>query len=305
MSENEPPEVPATALGPIRPLSIRITDGLRAQLDVVAQLNGRSVTEEIRLALEAWVETSKSDPPEGAPACRDGPCRNRARSPDQAERHRGHLRNERRSSQAGLRLTQDWDPANWGGCPGDQEPRGFSPGGRRPSLPCWCALRYVREPNRFPAACTKEDRHGRRNRHPGGGGGAAGGARLRRGGDYQSAVGGWIEAVYIPSIGVSVYVNEEGLLQQRPFNARPTFLWWVHVPEVRQRATLVCDAVVVGLPDRTGDPTDVPELLASRMVEFSSQNGVATGHGDLREDALLALAVLFANALAEANNRDR
>lgn len=62
MSENESPEVPATALGPIRPLSVRITDGLRAQLEVIAQLNDRSVTEEIRLALEAWVETSKSDP---------------------------------------------------------------------------------------------------------------------------------------------------------------------------------------------------------------------------------------------------
>lgn len=62
MAENEPAEVPATTLGPVRPLSIRITDGLRAQLDVIAQLNDRSVTEEIRLALEAWVETSKSDP---------------------------------------------------------------------------------------------------------------------------------------------------------------------------------------------------------------------------------------------------
>ena len=62
MSENELPEVPATALGPIRLLSVRITDGLRAQLEVIAQLNDRSVTEEIRLALEAWVETSKSDP---------------------------------------------------------------------------------------------------------------------------------------------------------------------------------------------------------------------------------------------------
>ncbi|VXB67037.1 hypothetical protein [Frigoribacterium sp. 9N] len=62
MSGNELLEVPATALGPIRPLSVRITDGLRAQLEVIAQLNDRSVTEEIRLALEAWVETSKSDP---------------------------------------------------------------------------------------------------------------------------------------------------------------------------------------------------------------------------------------------------
>lgn len=62
MGENEPPEVPATALGPGRPLSIRITNGPRAQLEVIAQLNGRSVTEEIRLALESWIETSKSDP---------------------------------------------------------------------------------------------------------------------------------------------------------------------------------------------------------------------------------------------------
>jgi len=62
MSENTPAEVPATALGPIRTLAVRITDGLRAQLDVIAQLNDRSVTEEIRLALEAWVESSKSDP---------------------------------------------------------------------------------------------------------------------------------------------------------------------------------------------------------------------------------------------------
>lgn len=62
MGENEPAEVPATALGPMRTLAVRITDGLRAQLDVIAQLNDRTVTEEIRLALEAWVETSKSDP---------------------------------------------------------------------------------------------------------------------------------------------------------------------------------------------------------------------------------------------------
>ena len=50
MSEDELREVPATALGRIRPLSVRITDGLRAQLGVIAQRNDRSVTEEMRLA---------------------------------------------------------------------------------------------------------------------------------------------------------------------------------------------------------------------------------------------------------------
>ncbi|HEX4402826.1 MAG TPA: hypothetical protein VHZ98_16010 [Galbitalea sp.] len=47
---------------PMRTLAVRITDDLRAQLDVIAQLNDRSVTEEIRVALEGWVETTKSDP---------------------------------------------------------------------------------------------------------------------------------------------------------------------------------------------------------------------------------------------------
>jgi len=51
---------PATSQ--MRTLAVRITDDLRAQLDVIAQLNDRSVTEEIRLALETWIVTSKSDP---------------------------------------------------------------------------------------------------------------------------------------------------------------------------------------------------------------------------------------------------
>jgi uncharacterized membrane-anchored protein YjiN (DUF445 family) len=46
----------------MRTLAVRITDELRAQLDVIAQLNDRSVTEEIRLSLEDWIERSKSDP---------------------------------------------------------------------------------------------------------------------------------------------------------------------------------------------------------------------------------------------------
>ncbi len=46
----------------IRPLSVRMTEDTRAQLDIIAQLNERSVTEEVREALEHWLERSKSDP---------------------------------------------------------------------------------------------------------------------------------------------------------------------------------------------------------------------------------------------------
>ncbi|MCU1471341.1 MAG: hypothetical protein JWQ39_2490 [Glaciihabitans sp.] len=46
----------------VRPLSVRMTEGTRAQLDLIAQLNDRSVTEEVREALEFWIGRSKSDP---------------------------------------------------------------------------------------------------------------------------------------------------------------------------------------------------------------------------------------------------
>jgi predicted transcriptional regulator len=46
----------------IRPLSVRMTDSTRAQLDIIAQLNNRSVTDEIRYALEHWIDKSRTDP---------------------------------------------------------------------------------------------------------------------------------------------------------------------------------------------------------------------------------------------------
>ncbi len=48
--------------GQVKTLAVRVSEDLRAQLDIIAQLNDRTVTEEIRLALEAWIEKSKSDP---------------------------------------------------------------------------------------------------------------------------------------------------------------------------------------------------------------------------------------------------
>lgn len=62
MTDATPPAGAYPATSQVRTLAVRITDDLRAQLDVIAQLNDRSVTEEIRIALEAWVVTSKSDP---------------------------------------------------------------------------------------------------------------------------------------------------------------------------------------------------------------------------------------------------
>ena len=53
---------PLSRRGSTRTLAVHISDDLRAQPDTIAQLTERSVTEEIRFALEHWIERSKSDP---------------------------------------------------------------------------------------------------------------------------------------------------------------------------------------------------------------------------------------------------
>lgn len=84
--------------------------------------------------------------------------------------------------------------------------------------------------------------------------------------DYQAAVGGWIEPVDIPALGVTVYVHEEGLVLGLPFNSRATFLWWYYVPEARQQAMLVGPALLVGLPDRQGTSTDLPQEVVELLT---------------------------------------
>jgi predicted DNA-binding protein len=61
MSEQSKP-ASAGSSGQLRTLAVRITEELRAQLDIIAQLTGRTATEEIRLALEHWIDKTKTDP---------------------------------------------------------------------------------------------------------------------------------------------------------------------------------------------------------------------------------------------------
>ncbi|GAA3830414.1 hypothetical protein KACC15558_11140 [Brevibacterium ammoniilyticum] len=80
-----------------------------------------------------------------------------------------------------------------------------------------------------------------------------------------TAVGGLMEAVDIPALGITVYVNEEGLLRRLPFNSRVSFAWWYYVPEAR-RSMLVGDAVIVGEPDIDGADTDIPESTLEMFI---------------------------------------
>ncbi|WP_298868462.1 DUF3846 domain-containing protein [uncultured Microbacterium sp.] len=88
--------------------------------------------------------------------------------------------------------------------------------------------------------------------------------------DYQSAVGGWIEALDLPDIGITVYVNDEGRIRKLPHNARASFLRWYWSPLTRASGMLAGDAVLVGMPNGAGESTDVPvhvrELLLTSAL---------------------------------------
>ena len=55
-------ESTATSGGTVKAFAIRLNETVRTQLDIIAQLNDRTVTDEIRLAIEAWIEKTRSDP---------------------------------------------------------------------------------------------------------------------------------------------------------------------------------------------------------------------------------------------------
>lgn len=122
--------------------------------------------------------------------------------------------------------------------------------------------------------------------------------------DYQQAVDGSIEAVDVPDLGITIYVNEEGLLRHLDFNSRATFLWWHYVPAARQHAMLVGNAVIVGMPDKEDNSTDVPEaayrLLMQHaryavvlQLEDGSLLGMKHAHDDFFE------AIMWASVIEE------
>lgn len=85
-------------------------------------------------------------------------------------------------------------------------------------------------------------------------------------GDYQRVVGGRIQAVDFPDLGVTIYVNEGGLIRDLPFNRRATFLWWSYIPGVRGEARLLADVVLVGLTNDKSESLDTAWKPASQRT---------------------------------------
>jgi Domain of unknown function (DUF3846) len=84
---------------------------------------------------------------------------------------------------------------------------------------------------------------------------------------YQGLVGGNIEAAELHEPASNIYFNEEGKLLHLPLNRRATYLLWAHNRRFRYEDIVVGDAFIVGVVDRVGRDTDVPEEFVTRLLE--------------------------------------
>jgi hypothetical protein len=85
--------------------------------------------------------------------------------------------------------------------------------------------------------------------------------------DYQAAVGGHIEPVYLQQAHLTIFANEEGKVYKLPVNRRATCLWWLLSPTVRGLDILVGDIVLIGSQRGRGSTTDVPQAFMQLLME--------------------------------------
>lgn len=84
--------------------------------------------------------------------------------------------------------------------------------------------------------------------------------------DYQSAVGGYIEAIPVGVEDLSFFGNEEAKLIGLPINRRATLFWWLHTPAARRQDVLAGDVVLVGSTDEGGETLDVPDDIQCLLL---------------------------------------
>jgi hypothetical protein len=88
-------------------------------------------------------------------------------------------------------------------------------------------------------------------------------------GDYQAAVGGFVEPIHLDTPKLTLLVNEEGKLQELPHNRRATALWWLLEPRAFETDEIVGDVVLLG--DMSTDLIkSVPQDLASLILRTES-----------------------------------
>lgn len=98
--------------------------------------------------------------------------------------------------------------------------------------------------------------------------------------DYQRRVGGLIEHVGFSQPAASLYVNEEGKINELPMNRRATLLVWMHNPAFRYRDVIVGDALLTGPADEHGRDTNVPDELSHALFEAKRFRAEVQVHGE-------------------------
>lgn len=85
--------------------------------------------------------------------------------------------------------------------------------------------------------------------------------------DYRDLIKGSLEVTTLRYPPASLYINEQGKLQELPLNVRATMLLWMHSPTARYGDFIAGDAVLVGPTGHDGNDTDVPKTFVDTLLE--------------------------------------
>ena len=80
----------------------------------------------------------------------------------------------------------------------------------------------------------------------------------------KSVVGGYLESIYLSSMGATMWINEEGKLLGLPFNPLGTVFW---EEEFGKTDIIVGNVVLTGFPDAEGYLTGLPEGFAAMLAK--------------------------------------
>ena len=227
MSGESPPATAGTPSSQYRTLAVRISEDLRAQLDIIAQLTGRSTTRGDPTRHRALDRQTKNDP--GRSRRRSQCGRNRARSSNAPKRYRRHLQRDgkpganaptTRSTSAGKHSCVGADRTRDSGGQHATVRPGSQPTAAR-------ITRFV-----VVAPCRPA---GEQSAHEEGDPDAHGivfpldeqeplsAREFASLAEYQATVGGYVEAIALGTTGLSFFAHEEAkLVGQQLIDARPS-----------------------------------------------------------------------------------
>jgi hypothetical protein len=103
--------------------------------------------------------------------------------------------------------------------------------------------------------------------------------------DYQMAVGGYVQSIALRDPAMAIYCDEDGKDKGRPMNRRATALWWLFEPAARGMDIVVGDVALVGPADRIGHTADVPENLATLLIDVTKFKVQVSSGGDWIDSA--------------------